>query len=327
MDDSQPNDREPKSGDLVMSPTVKLLGQPVGREPQSSDLVASPTMNPINIKICQFEYATIKKSVLKTIFQRFTTSSLEIQKYSGQAEYFQEDLGKGVLLDMMRIPAGEIRLGEADNPHQTAVPEFWMGKFVVTQAQWAAIAKWPTVNRDLVVDPSHFKGADRPVETVSSNDAIEFCDRLSKRTGRSYRLPSLLEWKYACQATTETLFHFGETISTDLANYNGTQPCGNEDEELGIFRGETINVGSFPANAFGLYDMHGNVWEWSMNTSYYDNLVSSDEGLMMYKNGSILGRTKYGGSWLWASSGCRMGLRAPVENRDHDSGFRVVYSQ
>jgi formylglycine-generating enzyme required for sulfatase activity len=322
MNDSQPIRQEPNPGDLVMSPTVQLLGQPVGREPQSGDLVASPTMNPINIKICQFEYATIKKSVIKTIFQRFTTSSLEIQKYSGQAEYFQEDLGKGVLIDMMRIPAGEIRLGEADNPHQTAVPEFWMGRFVVTQAQWAVIAKWPKVNRDLVVDPSHFKGADRPVENVSWLEAVEFCDRLSKKSNRVYRLPSEAEWEYACRSGTETPFHFGEELTTDLANYDGR--VGYGDSKQGTFREEIIKVGSFPPNAFGLYDMHGNVWEWCADHCYVSHVRPDGS---KWTDQSY--RALRGGSWNYGPENCCSDFRITLSHNAHfcnGSGFRVVYS-
>jgi formylglycine-generating enzyme required for sulfatase activity len=327
MSASQPNDRQPKLGDLIVSPTTKLRGQPNDREPKLGDLVASPTMKPSNLpptKTFQFEYATVRKSLFKAIAQRFTkippksamsrkslikmivqqqsaTSSLKIRKRSGQAEYFQEDLGNGVLLDMVRIPPGELRRGEADNRHQVLVPEFWMGKFVVTQRQWAAIADLPKVNRNLAVDPSDFKGADLPVEQVSWSDATEFCDRLSQKTGNTYSLPSEVEWQYACHTGSET------PISTDLANY-------------GRQYGGTSNVGSFPPNAFGLYDVYGNVWEWcerapdAVRVQLHEN-AATGEGVL------------HGGSWDGTVGHCRQSLLAWDSSFSrYYIGFRVVYS-
>jgi hypothetical protein len=127
--------------------------------------------------IFKFEYATI------------AVPSLKITKYPGQAEYFTEDLGGGVTIEMVKIPAGEFTMGspkgeegeyDDEKPqHKVKVPEFWMGKFQVTQAQWGAIAKLPKINQDLDLDPSHFKGENHPIEQVSWLAAIEFCDRLS----------------------------------------------------------------------------------------------------------------------------------------------------
>jgi formylglycine-generating enzyme required for sulfatase activity len=145
--------------------------------------------------------------------------------------------------------------------HQVTVQPFSMGKFQVTQVQWKAVATLTKVNRDLKPEPSKFKGDNRPVEQVSWYDAIEFCDRLSRKTGKPYRLPSEAEWEYACRAGTTTPFHFGETITSELANYNANYTYGAGVK--GIYREQTTPVGSFGvANSFGLYDMHGQVWEW-----------------------------------------------------------------
>ncbi|WP_148292429.1 formylglycine-generating enzyme family protein, partial [Planktothrix prolifica] len=103
-------------------------------------------------------------------------------------------------------------------------------------------------------------GSHRPVENVSWYDAVEFCARLLQRTGRPYRLPSEAQWEYACRAGTTTPFYFGETLTSDLANYDGTETYAEEPK--GIYRQETTPVGQFPPNAFGLYDLHGNFWEW-----------------------------------------------------------------
>ncbi|MGL4501365.1 MAG: formylglycine-generating enzyme family protein, partial [Planktothrix sp.] len=140
------------------------------------------------------------------------------------------------------------------------IPQFFLGKYAITQAQWKVVAGYETIERKLKPEPSHFKGDNRPVEQVNWDDAREFCNRLSVKTGRTYRLPTEVEWEYACRAGTETPFHFGETISDELANYNATEIYGRGIK--GKFRQETTDVGSFPPNNFGLYDMHGNVWEW-----------------------------------------------------------------
>jgi formylglycine-generating enzyme required for sulfatase activity len=194
-----------------------------------------------------------------------------IKRYKKTAQYFTEDLGNGIELEMVLIPGGTFTMGspkeelnssEDERPqHQVTIKPFCFGKYPVTQAQWQAIAALPQVNLELKPNPSRFKGANRPVESVSWRDAVEFCDRLSNHTQRPYRLPSEAEWEYACRAGTTTPFHFGETITTDLANYNGNYTYGNGSK--GVYRKETTEVGSFKiANEFGLYDMHGNVWEW-----------------------------------------------------------------
>jgi formylglycine-generating enzyme required for sulfatase activity len=109
-------------------------------------------------------------------------------------------------------------------------------------------------------EPSRFKGENRPVERVSWYDAVEFCDRLSQYTGKPYRLPSEAEWEYACRAGTTTPFHFGETITSELANYDADYTYGAGVK--GVYRGETTPVGSFGVGEmpFGLYDMTGKVW-------------------------------------------------------------------
>jgi formylglycine-generating enzyme required for sulfatase activity len=274
---------------------------------------------------------------------------LTIHRRRQQAQYFVEPLGVGTLeqpatLEMVLIPAGSFLMGspadELDHydferpQHQVTLPQFFLGKYPVTQAQWSAVAAFSPINRELESDPSGFKGADRPVEQVSWEDAVEFCDRLSQHTGRPYRLPSEAEWEYACRAGTTTPFHFGETITTDLANY-----CGTDRPEYdwsgsygrgpkGIYRQETTPVGSFEvANAFGLYDMHGNVWEWCADR-WHDNYEAAPSDGSAWLEGGSESYLLRGGSWYLNPRLCRSAYRDVNARvyRDHDIGFRVACS-
>ena len=242
------------------------------------------------------------------------------------AKYFTEDLGNGVSLDMVEIPGGEFLMGSPANEkgrkknespqHKVTVKPFFMGKFAVTQPQYQAI---------MGKNPSYFKGEKRPVERVSWNNATEFCQKLTEKTGRTYRLPSEAEWEYACRAGTTTPFHFGETITTDLANYDGNQTYANEFK--GQYRRKTTEVGSFPPNAFGLYDMHGNLWEWCQDTWHSNYNGAPTDGSAWVDNDN---RSRFlrGGSWYGNPYFCRSASRNYVSlRRDfnlYNVGFRVV---
>ncbi len=122
----------------------------------------------------------------------------------------------------MGSPEGEKGRTEDEGPqHQVSLSSFLISRHPITQAQWQAVAQLPQINQELDPSPSHFKGQDCPVERVLWYQAVEFCDRLTQLTDRQYRLPTEAEWEYACRAGTTTPFHFGETITPDLANYNG----------------------------------------------------------------------------------------------------------
>ena len=283
----------------------------------------------------------IERSLL-LFFETVTVNSQgqEIQREICQARYFSEDLGNGVTLEMVSIPGGTFLMGspggegdDSERPqHEVVVQPFFMGKFQVTQAQWKAIASLPKVERDLKPKPSNFKGDKRPVEQVSWHDAVEFCARLSKKTGREYRLPSEAEWEYACRAGTTTPFHFGETITTDLANYRGT-----DDESLGWKgsygsgpkgedRKETTPVGSFPPNAFGLYDMHGNLWEWCADPRHDNYEGAPRDGSAWETGGDESERVLRGGSWYHRPGNCRSAYRDDnyPDYVNLNIGFRVV---
>jgi eukaryotic-like serine/threonine-protein kinase len=241
------------------------------------------------------------------------------------AKYFTEDLGNGVTLEMVQIPGGTFTMGspeseagsrDSESPwHQVKVPSFFMGRYVVTQAQYQAIME---------NNPANFKGDKRPVETVSWGDAVEFCQKLSQKTGRNYRLPSEAEWEYACRASTTTPFYFGKTITTNLANYDGTVPPYGSAPK-GVYRKETTEVGKFPPNAFGLYDMHGNVWEWCQDV-WNDNYNDAPRDGTARLNGNDNQKLLRGGSWDDIPANCRSANRIffTRDIRYFNIGFRVV---
>lgn len=172
----------------------------------------------------------------------------------------------------------------------------------MTQAQWLAVAGLPKVKIDLKGNPSNFKGDDLPVEQVNWHDAREFCARLSQLTKRNYRLPSEAEWEYACRAGTTTPFYFGDTITADLANYDGNSRYGSAPK--GTYRKKTTAVGSFPPNSFGLYDMHGNVWEWCQDVWHGNYNGAPTDGSAWESGGNSQSRLLRGGSWLYYSWYC-----------------------
>ncbi|MBD2465775.1 formylglycine-generating enzyme family protein [Oscillatoria sp. FACHB-1407] len=273
--------------------------------------------------------------------------SLTLTKRQARNQYYDEPFAKGVLpLRMMLIPAGtflmgspetELDRGDTEDPqHEVTLSQFFMSKYPVTQDQWRQVARsLPPVARKLDPEPSGFKGDKRPVEQVSWYDAVEFCERLSIYTGRVYRLPTEAEWEYACRAKTNTPFHFGETITTDLANYRGT-----DDEELkwsgsyrqgpkGEYRQETTPVDQFEgANAFGLCDMHGNIWEWCQDHWNDNYWMAPTDGSPWLTNNKQALRVLRGGAWNYNPWFCRSASRDDYDPgyRGSDVGFRVCCS-
>ena len=255
-----------------------------------------------------------------------------VNSVRGSAEYIQMQVAP--YLEMVSIPGGTFMMGSHEEEpecsdderpqHEVTIQSLFMSKYPITQAQWRAVATLPQVNRELKPDPSHFKGDDRPVENVSWFDAQEFCERLSQATGKDYRLPSEAEWEYACRAGTETPFHFGETITTDLANYNGNRTHSNGSE--GEYRQETTAVGTFPANAFGLHDMHGNLWEWCLDHWHENYEGAPVDGSPWLTNDENVLRALRGGSWYDVPGFCRSAIRDFNDPAVHDHfvGFRVV---
>lgn len=268
----------------------------------------------------------ISKRVIQTF--EFETPTLSengkiIARTRQTAEQCMEDLGDGINLELLIVPAGAFQMGSprhVGNPdeqpqHLVTIKSFMMGRFLITQGQWKAlIGKLP---------PCRFKGDNLPVERVSWDDAQKFCQRLSKTTGRNYHLPSETQWEYACRAGTSTPFSFGETLTVDIANFNGEHTF--RDEPRGFYFHSTNEGGKFPPNAFGLYDMHGNLWEWCAD-NWLDDYTSSPRDSGSYQDKASRYRVARGGSWHEPPSLCRSASRLRVLQSDADEfmGFRVV---
>ncbi|MBK1990246.1 SUMF1/EgtB/PvdO family nonheme iron enzyme [Sphaerospermopsis aphanizomenoides BCCUSP55] len=268
------------------------------------------------------------------------------------------DLGQGLPLELVRVPAGKFMMGmppeerqialedalrygiKRENAerwldwstpqHEVYLQEFLMGKYAVTNAQWYAVMKTkPSEKYD-----KKFQGDKQPVVGVSWHEAMEFCEKLSKQTQRAVRLPTEAEWEYACRAGTTTPFAFGKTITTDQVNYDGNYPYG--DAPKGKYRECTVNVDSFQPNAWGLYQMHGNVWEWCLD-EFHDRY--SEKPAHLKSNGNEpwgeLNVSKEdnrayicrGGSWFTYAINCRLADRRRLYARGqpYDLGFRVVF--
>jgi|GEM_PF-847668 len=196
-------------------------------------------------------------------------------------------LTNSIGMKLMWLPPGLYQKGDPPGVTTLIAKPFYMGIYPVTQAEYRKVTSQ---------SPSHFKGNRRPVEHVSWDDAQAFCRRLSQKDGKTYRLPSEAEWEYACRAGTMTTFAFGDRLSPAQANTS----------ESGL--GQTSDVGSYPANAWGLHDMHGNVWEWCEDA--YDGNC----------------RVLRGGSWYFIATRAASAHRHcnSSGNRGRNFGFRVV---
>ena len=290
---------------------------------------------------------------------------LRLLRWPARTQVFYEKLGDTASLTMVRIPAGSFQMGSAEQEpgrhanegpvHTVALAEFLIGQTPITQAQWRAVARWTPQQgerwgRELNPEPAKFQGEEarllageantdgRPVERVSWLEATEFCSRLSQRTGRNYTLPSEAQWEYACRAGTSTAYSFGANIYSDLANFRGTDASHISSltpDPQPLFREQTTPAGMFPANAWGLHDMHGNVLEWcldSVHSSYeggpYDGSAWEDP-----QAPKIEQRITRGGSWSMPPRCCRSAFRFPYRSPSKvdvpdglydDVGFRLV---
>lgn len=234
----------------------------------------------------------------------------QVRKRTQQsAQYYRQPLVEGVALEMVSIPGGQFTMGSPvtethrgkneDPKHIVDVPGFFMGKYPITQTQWQAM---------MGDNPSKFQGANHPVDQVSWFLAEEFCQKLSLATGQDYRLPSEAEWEYAARAGTNTPFHFGKTITTDLANYDGNYAY--DKGPKGTFRKKTVAVDQLAGNAFGLFNMHGQVWEWCLDHWHETYEGAPTDGTAWLEKGDPkMRRVRRGGSWYDSPHACRSAFR------------------
>jgi formylglycine-generating enzyme required for sulfatase activity/predicted Ser/Thr protein kinase len=231
--------------------------------------------------------------------------------------------GKNVELEMVDIPGDDFLMGSGEvdglireSPqHLVNIPAFQMSKFPITQAQYqAAIGQ----------NPAYFQGDRLPVENVSWYDAMAFCTKISEILGQIYRLPTEAEWEYACRARSQTHFSFGTQLYPNLANYDSSNK--NSKFSAGLTRRSTSFVDIFPANAFGIHDLHGNVWEWCADTQHDDYVGAPSDGSAWRSDGDPSQCILRGGAWGCSPQVCRSTARhwAPANYHSNKIGFRVV---
>ncbi len=249
--------------------------------------------------------------------------------YSTSQQPNKQSFTNNIGIKLVLIPKGKFMMGSPETSlkriksktqHEVTISQaFYMGSTEVTQAQWQNV---------MGNKPSFFKGDELPVEQIRWEDAVEFCKRLSempeeKKAGRKYRLPTEAEWEYACRAGTTTTYHFGNQLNGKEANCNGTQPYGTDTE--GPYLEKISPVGKYPANAWGLYDMHGNVYEWC--SDWYGEYPA---GSVTDPSGPATGsdRIVRGGCWDHSAVCCRSANRRGYAPSLCFStlGFRVALS-
>ena len=283
----------------------------------------------LDLKIIEYEYKTVSNDACLIIGKK---SSLPTRSHQGKAKYITLDLGKDTILDLIGIPGGEFLMGspnselerepEESPQHKVSIRPFLLGKYPVTQAQWQAVMD-NNPSKFVDLNSNH---SQKPVERVSWFDCTLFCQTLSELAGRKFRLPTEAEWEYACRGKTTTPFHYGWTIGTELANYNGEDVYGSGFE--GENRHETTDVDRFSPNRFGLYDLHGNVAEWCAD-SWHDNYENAPtDGSAWTSNNSKDIRVLRGGSWLHLPGSCRSAqrIKSDPKNKSDAFGFRIAAS-
>jgi formylglycine-generating enzyme required for sulfatase activity len=234
--------------------------------------------------------------------------------------------------EMLSIPAGAFTMGSpasepfrgAETQHRVTIAKpFAMSRYEVTFAQWEACVADGGCGGHRPDDQGWGRG-NRPVIGVSWNDANAYVQWLSRKSGKAYRLPSEAEWEYAARAGTATPFSFGETITADEANYDGTAAYGSG--TAGVNRQMTMPAGSFPPNAFGLHDMHGNVWEWTEDcwSDEYTDTTPADGAPVL--RADCEGHVMRGGSWEDHPADVRSAARVGAFKDDQtwSDGFRIV---
>jgi formylglycine-generating enzyme required for sulfatase activity len=272
----------------------------------------------MNTEVFKFDVVTVK------------SKTRAFNLHQSQNQYFSEKLDRDLFLEMVEIPEGKFMMGSPDYEveayqnekpqHLVTVNSFFLGKYPVTQAQWQFVASLEEIALPLDSNPAKYQGGDRPVEQISWYEAVEFCLRLSQLSGRTYRLPSEAEWEYACRANTDSRFHFGRKLPKNLVNNYDSRSKQQYPEG-------TTPVGAFGvANAFGLYDMHGNLYEWCSDYWHDDYKYAPCDGSAWFDGITESDRIIRGGFWNSYARNCRSAFRDRSEPNLRSSviGFRVV---
>ena len=294
--------------------------------------IKSPTLESLPLKWWDFQTIVVNEK------------AEIIKKPDRTVQYFEEEIAEDLSIKMIIVPGGSFMMGSPEgelDSHSNekpqrlvTVPSFAIGQFVVTQQQWETIANLQKVKRKLNPSPSYHSGDDRPVERINWFEAVEFCDRLTRLTRKLYRLPSEAEWEYACRAGTTTAFNIGPTIATDFANYRGTDDVRDDrtisgsygEGPKGNYRGKITPAQTFSANNFGLFDTHGNVWEWCADDWHENYEGAPIDGSVWDASNDSGSKVIRGGSWDYSPQNCRSAFRntvAPVV-RSNGIGFRVL---
>jgi formylglycine-generating enzyme required for sulfatase activity/nucleoside phosphorylase len=332
--------RSPSSMDLELSQSAQAMSLDA-ISPQEYNLMLQESLD--NIESGNFQFILDQFSRQKSLSListkldviRIDTIGQQLSLIQKKNLLFIEEIDGSTRFEMIMIPSGTFLMGASENEnkkfedelpqHTVNVKSFFMSKYPITQSQWRVVSHLPKIERHLEHTPSFFKEEEHPVDTVSWNEALEFCARLSVKTGRSYRLPSEAEWEYACRASTETPFHFGDTIISRLANYDCREKYAYENQ--GVFRQQTTSVNTFNiANSFGLCDMHGNVWEWCADP-WHDNYEDAPPSSIIWSSdGEQTHRVMRGGSWNAVPKFCRSACRAKgrLEQQGNGIGFRIA---
>lgn len=255
--------------------------------------------------------ATLAETLPEITFEAaFIDRDKKIRRETRKARQLTEILPGNVKLELIYIPGGSFMMGSNDGYqnekplHPVTLKSFFAGKYPITQAQWKAV---------MGNNPAYFKGKNHPVENVNWHEAMEYCTKLSQLTGQQYCLLSEARWEYACRARTATQYSFGDFLMPELANYQQSDIK------------QTTDVGTYPANGFGLYDMHGNVWEWCEDAWHenYDNAPS--DGHTWEEEAASKYHLLRGGAWSYGDDRLRCAdrLRQDAMSRFYTWGFRI----
>ena len=302
--------------DLAESAT-NLTPQPPSLQEKEENSI-TPQPQPTSLGLQSFEFDVV----------RVDQTGKLIKRLRSKAKFFTQVLSGEITIEMVSIRGGSFIMGSSINDgdtdehpqHIVTLKPFYISKYPITQAQWKAIASLPQVNRSVNPNPSKFKGANLPVENVSWYEAQEFCVRLQEITGKEYRLPSEAEWEYACRAGTSTPFNCGKGINPELVNCNINSSINK------LYKQPKPVGSSNVANDFGLYDMHGQVWEWCADPWHKNYNGAPTDGSVWQFEGDVHRRVLRGGSWSFSPESCRSASRSwnEPEGGLRVCGFRVA---